>query len=95
ESAGTAEEGLEKARRLKPDAVMLDLMLPGRTGWGVLEDLRADPGTASIPVFVTSVLDFDRNAIARGAADYLQKPLTREALVRALREHMPERFANI
>jgi CheY-like chemotaxis protein len=71
---------------------MLDLLLPGRTGWRVLEDLRADPDTRSIPVFVTSVLDFDKGAIARGATEYLQKPLKKEALIRALREHIPGRF---
>ena len=92
ECAGTADEGLNKARRLRPDAIMLDLLLPGRTGWRVLEDLRADPETRSVPVFVTSVLDFDRNAIARGATEYLQKPLKKEALLRALREHIPGRF---
>jgi PAS domain S-box-containing protein len=92
ECAGTAQEGLSKARRIRPDAIMLDLLLPGRTGWRVLEDLRADPDTRSIPVFVTSVLDFDKGAIARGATEYLQKPLKKEALIRALREHIPGRF---
>ena len=68
ECAGDAEEGLAKAQRIRPDAVMLDLMLPGSSGWRVLEDLRADPNTCAVPVFVTSVLDFDPSAaIARGA----------------------------
>jgi hypothetical protein len=39
-----------------------------------------------------SVLDFDRNAIARRATEYPQKPLKKEALIRALREHIPGRF---
>jgi hypothetical protein len=39
-----------------------------------------------------SILDFDRKAIAGGAAEYLQKPLKKRALIRALREHMPGRF---
>lgn len=95
ELAATAEEGLDKARRVRPDAVILDVLLPGRTGWHVLEELQADPGTSSIPVFMTSVLDFDRGATARGAMGYLQKPLTKEKLLRALREHIPDRFGNI
>lgn len=92
ECAGTAEEGFSKARRIRPDAILLDLLLPGRTGWRVLEDLRADPDTRAVPVFVTSVLDFDKGAIARGATEYLQKPLKKDALIRALREHIPGRF---
>ena len=92
ECAGTGEEGLNKARLIRPDAIMLDLLLPGRTGWRVLEDLQSNPDTRSVPVFVTSVLDFDRSAIARGATEYLQKPLKKEALIRALREHVPGRF---
>lgn len=92
ECAGSAEEGLLIAQRLRPDAIMLDLLLPGRTGWKALEDLRSMPQTKTVPVFVTSVLDFDRGAMARGATDYLQKPLTRDAVVRALKEHLPERF---
>jgi PAS domain S-box-containing protein len=95
ECAETAEEGFVKAQRIRPDAIMLDLLLPGRTGWRVLEDLRAASTTRSVPVFVTSVLDFDRGAIARGATEYLQKPLKKEAVIRALREHIPARFGNI
>ena len=93
ECAGTAEEGLLKAQRIHPDAIMLDLLLPGRTGWRALEDLRAMPQTRSVPVFVTSVLDYDQGAMARGATGYLQKPLTKEVVLRALREHIPGRFA--
>jgi PAS domain S-box-containing protein len=95
ECAETAEEGFLKAQRVRPDAIMLDLLLPGRTGWRVLEDLRAAPNTRSVPVFVTSVLDFDRGAAASGATGYLQKPLKKEAVIRALREHIPERFGHI
>ncbi len=95
ECAETAEEGILMAQRLRPDAIMLDLLLPGRTGWRALEDLRASPQTRSVPVFVTSVLDYDRGAMARGATGYLQKPLTKEALVRALREQVPDRFGNL
>jgi DNA-binding response OmpR family regulator len=65
-----AEEGLSKARRMRPDAIMLDLLLPGRTGWRVLEDLRADEDTRTVTVFVTSVLDFDKGAMTCGATGY-------------------------
>jgi PAS domain S-box-containing protein len=94
ECAGAAAEGIEKARSLRPDAILLDLQLPGRSGWRVLEDLRAGAETRAIPVFMTSVLDFDKKAMARGATGYLQKPLKKEAVIRALREYLPERFGS-
>ncbi len=93
--AATAKEGLECARECYPDVILLDLLLPGRTGWRVLEDLRSDVNTRSIPVIVTSVLDFDRAASIRGAAGYLQKPLKKDAVIRALRELAPSRFGAI
>jgi CheY-like chemotaxis protein len=94
-SAGSAEEGLLLAQEIRPDVIMLDLLLPGRNGWRVLDDLRADAATRNIPVIVTSVLDFDQTALIRGAQGYLQKPLKKEAVLRALREHLPARFSRI
>jgi PAS domain S-box-containing protein len=93
--AGSAEEGLLLAQQHHPDAIMLDLLLPGRSGWRVLDDLRADTTIRDIPVIVTSVLDFDQVAIMRGAREYLQKPLKKETVLRALREHLPARFSGI
>ena len=88
ESAGTAAEGLAKARELRPDLITLDLLLPGRTGWQVLRDLQQMPETRDTPVLVISVLDEDKAALQMGAAAYLQKPLKKEALLRAVREHL-------
>jgi PAS domain S-box-containing protein len=95
EFAQTAEEGIAMARELHPDAVTLDLMLHGRTGWRVIEELRKAPETSGMPILVVSVLDKNREALARGATVYLQKPLSKEKLLRALREHAPHRFASI
>ena len=63
--------------------------MPQRSGWRVLEDLRSAPETKGIPVFVLSVLDRDREALALGATEYLQKPVKRETLLQALRTHAP------
>jgi len=90
ECASTADEGLRMARDLKPDAITLDLLMPGKSGWRVLRELRASAETSAIPVFVVSVLDESPGMI--GATDYLQKPLKKEALVQALRKHAPARF---
>ncbi len=95
EFAATAEAGLAMAHRIGPDAITLDLQLPDRNGWRVLEDLRATPAMSRVPIFVVSVLDKDPSAFRRGATEYLQKPVGKEALLRALRRHAPERFGRI
>jgi len=95
EVARNAREGVARARELRPDTITLDLLLPGGTGWSVLRDLRQSPDTSGIPVLVISVLDEEQSALAQGAAAYLRKPLKKEALIRALREHCPARFGKI
>jgi PAS domain S-box-containing protein len=93
ESAASADEGVRMARDLKPDAITLDLLMPGKNGWRVLRELRALPETSGIPVFVVSVLDESPAMI--GATEYLQKPLKKEALLHALRRHAPARFSMV
>ena len=71
-----AEEGLAKARETKPDLIMLDIVLPGMTGFEFLEQLRKEPGLESTPVVVLSNLsdesDKDR-ARKLGVIAYLVK----------------------
>jgi CheY-like chemotaxis protein len=93
EVARNAREGLARARELRPDVITLDLVLPGGSGWSLLRELRLFPDTSNIPVLIISVLDEEQRALSEGAAAYLRKPLKKEALIRALRENCPERFA--
>ena len=72
-------------RRHRPDAVVLDIRMPGTDGWQVLEQLKADPDTAGIPVVVATVLEERSRAMALGAAEYLVKPLALEDVLGALR----------
>jgi DNA-binding response OmpR family regulator len=69
--------GLELARREKPDAVLLDVMMPGLDGWTVAEELLADEETSGIPiVFLTARADLRDRArgIDVGGLDYVTKP---------------------
>jgi CheY-like chemotaxis protein/anti-sigma regulatory factor (Ser/Thr protein kinase) len=84
----SGEEGLEKARTLRPFAITLDLLMAHRNGWEVLRDLKADPATMGIPVIVISVVDSKEPAYRLGAFDYLVKPFDRDAILRAL-ERIP------
>ncbi len=86
-TAHGGEEGLRLARELRPDAITLDVMMPGMDGWAVLSALKADPAVADIPVIMLTIVD-DRNlGYALGASDYLTKPIDRERLVTILKQY--------
>lgn len=74
--AKDGEEAIKKITAEKPDLVLLDLMIPKKDGFDVLEEIKKNPETASIPVIVLSNLgqqtDQDR-AIGLGANEYLVK----------------------
>jgi DNA-binding response OmpR family regulator len=76
-NAYDGEAGLEMVRKEKPDLVVLDLILPKKDGFTVLEEIKADPDTKDVPVLVLSNLETTENverAIRLGAASYLVKP---------------------
>jgi CheY-like chemotaxis protein len=83
------EQGLELARRLRPVAIALDIVLPGVDGWEVLARLKADAALGEIPVVIVSMLDERGRGFALGAADYLVKPVGRDDLLAALRRVAP------
>ena len=82
-------EGLELARRLRPCAVVLDIVLPRLDGWDLLARLKADPATAACPVVIVSMLDQRGKGFALGAADYLVKPVDRDEMLEALARCLP------
>jgi len=94
--ARTAQEGLTAASELKPALILLDIRLPGLDGYAVLERLKANPATASIPVvaLTAQAMVGDREqALAAGFTDYIPKPVDTRTLadrVRALLDP-PER----
>jgi signal transduction histidine kinase/CheY-like chemotaxis protein len=83
--AASGDEALRIAREKRPDAVSLDVLMPGMDGWTVLRSLKADPLTSGIPVVMVSMLDDRDIGHALGAADYLTKPFDRDRLVTTLR----------
>jgi CheY-like chemotaxis protein/anti-sigma regulatory factor (Ser/Thr protein kinase) len=90
-TAGGGEEGLQRARELRPDAITLDVMMPGLDGWAVLSALKADPDVADIPVVMLTIVDDKNLGYALGAADYLTKPIDRERLLSVLARHRRDR----
>ena len=86
-TAMRGEHGLELARRLRPDVILLDIHLPGLDGYAVLDALRTDAATRAIPVIALSAdampAEIDRGRRA-GFADYLTKPVIVDDLFAAL-----------
>lgn len=86
--AGTAEEGLRLAQEVHPDAILMDIQLPGISGLDALKVLRGEPATATIPVIAitASVMDQDRaNIIAAGFDDYISKPISLKQFIETVR----------
>ena len=90
-TAHGGEEGLQRARELRPDAITLDVMMPGMDGWAVLSALKADPDVADIPVVMLTIVDDQNLGYALGASDYLTKPIDRERLTTVLKQHRRDR----
>jgi len=80
-----ADEGLELARQYRPDAVLLDIRLPDRSGLSVLQLLKDDATTRHIPVHVVSGSENGEAALHLGAIGYALKPATREQLMDVFR----------
>jgi len=87
--ARSGDDALKLARRIRPAAVTLDLVIPGIDGLAVLRRLRADRETSHIPVIIISVLDNRELGLTLGADDYFVKPVDREALLQRLAELVP------
>jgi signal transduction histidine kinase/DNA-binding response OmpR family regulator len=86
-AVGKGDEVLRVAREVRPQAITLDVMMPGMDGWSVLSALKADPALADIPVVMVTIVE-DRNlGLTLGASDYLTKPLDSNRLVHILKKH--------
>ena len=76
-------QAIEKAKQLLPDVILLDVMMPGMTGFEVCQRIRSDPQIAEIPIIILTALD-DResllNALKAGADDFISKPFDRYEL---------------
>jgi two-component system, OmpR family, response regulator len=96
--AGSGVQGLELAKTVKPDVILLDMMMPGMDGGMVLAKLREDPDTAAIPViFITGKVqshDLD-SYIALGVVGVLMKPFDPLALSQEILRMLTSHAANV
>lgn len=83
----SGREGLQVAREIKPDVIILDVMMPEMDGWNVLSSLKNDSVLSEIPVVMLSMIEDKHMGFALGAADYLTKPINRDKLSGLLRKY--------
>jgi two-component system cell cycle response regulator DivK len=97
--AGTAELGVELARRHTPHLILMDIQLPGTDGLSALSQLRADPATAQIPVLALTAFamqDERQRFRSAGFDGYLAKPINIRELLKMVQafcerhNHLPE-----
>lgn len=84
---GNGANAIDEIVRRQPDLLVLDVMLPGRTGLEILRDLRAHPELGGTPVLMLTAKGLDRDrdtAIALGANGYLTKPFANDELVETI-----------
>ena len=90
ETAGRGEDTIDKARTMKPDLILLDVMMPGMTGWECAERLKSDPETADIPIVFLSARTQEedrRRGESLGVAAYVTKPFDPTQLIATIRQH--------
>ena len=91
EAVGDADSAIEAVARRPPDLVLSDVMLPGRDGLGLLEALRANPTTATVPVVLLSARAGEEakvEGLRAGANDYLVKPFSARELLARVESHL-------
>lgn len=82
--AGSGPEALDVLQREKPDAMVLDVRMPGMTGYEVCQAVRSDPEFATLPVIMVTALSLPEErirGIEAGATDFISKPFNRKELL--------------
>jgi CheY-like chemotaxis protein/anti-sigma regulatory factor (Ser/Thr protein kinase) len=86
-AAAGGEEGLRRAREVRPLVITLDVIMPECDGWSVLRKLKADSQLAQIPVIMVTVVDNEAMGFDLGASNYLIKPVDRDRLAVLIERH--------
>ncbi len=85
--ADNGQEGLRLAREIRPDAITLDVMMPGIDGWMVLSELKNDINLQSIPVIMLSMVENQELGYSLGASEYLLKPIDHQQIFKVLQKY--------
>lgn len=88
-AAHNGAEAIRLAREVRPFAITLDIMIPGKDGWDVINEIKGDPATEHIPIVVISILDNKALGFSLGATDYLTKPVDKDTVLCSLKKLLP------
>lgn len=83
-TAYTLKQARTAMQRLQPAVIALDILVDGHSGWTLLQEIKGQPTTTTIPVLVITVVDNEAQAVALGADGFLVKPVSRVALLNKL-----------
>ncbi|MCO6413649.1 MAG: twitching motility response regulator PilH [Thiogranum sp.] len=84
ETAENGTEGIERAKELKPDLILMDVVMPGLNGFQATRQLTKDPQTSGIPVIIVTTKDQETDRVwglRQGATDFLTKPVSEKILM--------------
>ena len=84
ETAENGTEGIERAKELKPDLILMDVVMPGLNGFQATRQLTKDPETKEIPVIIVTTKDQETDRVwgmRQGAKDFLTKPVSEKTLM--------------
>lgn len=88
-TATSCEDALDQLQRQRPDVILLDVVLPGQSGFEFCRTLKDEPKTSAIPIVIYSTKDTDLDkfwGMRQGADAYLSKPIDQEELVRTVKQ---------
>ncbi|MEP6682717.1 MAG: response regulator [Parafilimonas sp.] len=74
------DEGVNLAKKYHPHGILLDLQLPVKSGWEVMDELKSDPTTKPIPIHIMSSHEVKNKSLSNGAADFISKPVAFEKM---------------
>jgi twitching motility two-component system response regulator PilH len=84
ETAQNGTEGIERAKALKPDVILMDVVMPGLNGFQATRQLTKDPQTSEIPVIIVTTKDQETDRVwglRQGAKDFVTKPISEKTLM--------------
>ena len=84
ECVSSGDEGIKRAKEILPMAIILDVMMPRKDGWAVLQEIKNDPVLKSTPVVMYTMLDEKNFGLAIGASEYLIKPVSKEKILQVI-----------